>query len=75
MTQLFENYPDMLTVDQLGQALHIGRTMAYRLVNSGEIPSLRFGTAIRIPKTALLAAVARQNNVAGGGCPEGGVPA
>ena len=48
MTQLFENYPDMLTVDQLGQALHIGRTMAYRLVNSGEIPSLRFGTAIRI---------------------------
>lgn len=65
MSRLFEEYPDMLTVEQLAHALNIGRSMAYRLVRSGQVYSLRFGTAIRVPKTALLAAVARKNEVAG----------
>lgn len=75
MSQLFSSYPDMLTVEQLAQALNIGRTMAYRLVRTGQVRSLRFGTAIRVPKTALLAAVARKDEVAGNGHAEGGVPA
>lgn len=75
MSQLFESYPDMLTVEQLAQALNIGRSMAYRLVHTGQVRSMRFGTAIRVPKTALLAAVARQNEGAGGGGLKGGVPA
>ena len=75
MSWLFESYPDMLTVEQLAQALNIGRSMAYRLVQTGQVRSLRFGKAIRVPKTALLAAVARGNEVAGGGQVEGGVSA
>jgi len=75
MSQLFASYPDMLTVEQLAQALNIGRSMAYRLVRTGQVRSLRFGTAIRVPKTALLAAVARQNEGAGVGGLKGGVPA
>ena len=75
MNQLFAAYPDMLTVEQLAQALNIGKSMAYRLVRTGQVRSLRFGTAIRVPKTALMAAVARQNEGAGGGGLEGGVPA
>lgn len=75
MNQLFESYPDMLTVEQLARALNIGRSMAYRLVRTGQVRSLRFGTAIRVPKTALLAAVARNNAVAGGGYAGGGVSA
>lgn len=67
MSELFESYPDMLTMAQMAHALNIGRSMAYRLVRTGQVGSLRFGTAIRVPKTALLAAVARQNEVAGGG--------
>lgn len=73
MSQLFEGYPDMMTVEQMAHALNIGRTMAYRLVREGEIRSLRFGKAIRVPKTCLLATVARQNGVAGHGGTEGGV--
>ena len=61
MNQLFEAYPDMMTVEQMAHALNIGRSMAYRLVHTGQIRSLRFGTAIRVPKSSLLAAVARQN--------------
>ena len=75
MNQLFASYPDMLTVEQLAQALNIGKSMAYRLVRTGQVRSLRFGTAIRVPKTALMAAVARQNGGAGDGGLEGGVPA
>ena len=76
MTQLFASYPDMLTVEQLAQALNIGRSMAYRLIRTGQVRSMRFGTAIRVPKTALLAAVFRKNEGAdyGGGL-EGGVSA
>lgn len=72
MSELFETYPDMLTMSQVANALNIGRSMAYRLVRSGQVYSLRFGTAIRVPKTALLAAVARKNEVAGGGGTVGG---
>ena len=75
MNQLFASYPDMLTVEQLAQALNIGRSMAYRLVRTGQVRSLRFGTAIRVPKTALVAAVARKNESAGGGGLKGGVSA
>lgn len=74
MSELFEAYPDMLTIEQVSHALNIGRSMAYRLVRSGEVYSLRFGTAIRVPKTALLVAVARKNEVADHGT-MGGVSA
>lgn len=57
MTQLFAELPDVMTVEQMAKALHIGRTLAYRLVQSGQVRCLRLGTAIRIPKTALLAVV------------------
>lgn len=73
MNQLFDSYPDILTVEQMAHALNIGRTMAYRLVRTGQIKSLRFGMAIRVPKTSLLAAVDRQNEVVVHGQPEGGV--
>ena len=51
---LFTQYPDILSINDLRSALGIGRTKAYELVSSGELPSIRVGTAIRIPKTSLL---------------------
>lgn len=51
---MFTDYPDMLTVAQLQQALHIGRNSAYGLIKSGGIRSLRVGKGIRIPKRYLL---------------------
>lgn len=71
MSQMFDVYPDMMTVEQLAQALNIGRTMAYRLVRSGAVQSLRFGVAIRIPKAALLAAVVRKKEAADHGGKDG----
>ena len=71
MSQMFDAYPDMMTVEQLAQALNIGRTMAYRLVRSGAVQSVRFGVAIRIPEAALLAAVVRKKEAADHGGKDG----
>ena len=37
------------TVKELQQILKIGRKQAYELISSGEIPSMRIGSSIRIP--------------------------
>lgn len=51
---MLELYSDILTVKQVQGILQIGRTKAYELVNSGRLPSIRIGNAIRIPKERLL---------------------
>lgn len=51
---MFQDYPDLFSVTDLMSALHIGRTLAYRLIRTGAIPSLRVGSHIRIPKTAVM---------------------
>ena len=51
---MFVQYPDVLTVKQLQDALGVGRTTAYKLVRDGEIPSFKIGTATRIPKGGLI---------------------
>ena len=51
---MFSQYPDVLTVKQLQEALNVGRSTAYKLVQSGEIPSFKIGTAMRIPKNELI---------------------
>ena len=51
---MFNQYPDIMSVNDLRSALSIGRTKAYELVNSGQIKSIKVGNAIRIPKKSLL---------------------
>ena len=42
-----------LTVDEVAKALGIGRNSAYEAIQRGEIPALRFGRRVVIPKAAL----------------------
>lgn len=53
-SNLFENYPDVLTVQQVRQALGIGRVGVYKLLDSGGIRCFKIGNAYKIPKTALV---------------------
>jgi excisionase family DNA binding protein len=50
--------PLLVTVEEAARLLHIGRSMIYELMNRGEIPSLRIGSARRIPVGALRAWIA-----------------
>lgn len=45
--------PAVLTVEEVADVLRIGRTAAYQAVKAGEIPSLRLGRKIRVPRAAL----------------------
>lgn len=51
---MFNQYPDVLTVQQVAEALRIGRSAAYKLVNERTIGSVRIGNKIRVPKQCLI---------------------
>ena len=42
-----------LTVEEAGEALGIGRNLAYDAVRSGQIPVVRIGKRLLVPRTAL----------------------
>ena len=46
-------YPDLMTVKDIQDILHIGRSTAYKLLQSGELRTLRIGSIYRIPKAYL----------------------
>lgn len=48
-----EALPEFLTVAEFGRLLRLGRSKAYDAVRRGDVPSLRFGKVIRIPRSAL----------------------
>ena len=47
--------PALLRVEEASRYLALGRTKTYELVAQGEIPSIRFGRSLRIPREALRA--------------------
>lgn len=57
-----ERGPSMLTVQEAAALMRVGRDTAYSLVAERRIPSVRLGRQIRIPRTALLAHLAREAN-------------
>lgn len=49
----FDELDELLTVEQFCRHVRIGRSTGYDLVRRNELPHVRFGHAIRIPKAAL----------------------
>lgn len=48
---MFREYPDVVDVDELRRMLGgIGRRTAYRLLQNGDIKSVKIGRSYRIPK-------------------------
>lgn len=61
---MFKEYPDILSVAQVAQALGIGRKAAYALVNKHILGCVRIGRTIKVPKEALVEYVrTARNNV------------
>ena len=57
---MFNSYPDILSVKQLCEILDIGKNTAYRLLQSGEIKSIKIGKVYKIPKKEILKYINRQ---------------
>ena len=52
---MFENYPDVVEVTQFREMLGgISKRLAYQLLASGEVHSVRIGRAYKIPKTSVI---------------------
>lgn len=47
------NCPDVLTVQEAGEVLRIGRTTMYRLVQNGRVQSVKIGRKVLIPRVFL----------------------
>jgi excisionase family DNA binding protein len=45
--------PAVLTVEEAARVLRIGRTAAYDAARRGELPTVRVGRQLRVPRTAL----------------------
>lgn len=52
-TALLRDAADLMTVPEAANALRIGKNRAYALVREGEIPSVRIGHSVRIPRVSL----------------------
>ncbi|HUF54281.1 MAG TPA: helix-turn-helix domain-containing protein [Dehalococcoidia bacterium] len=50
-----EVLPALLTVDEVARILRVGRGTCYELIRQGQIPYLRLGRLIRVPRHALMA--------------------
>ena len=50
---MFEEYPDILTVDEACEALRVGYNAMYDLLNAGKLKAYKNGRTWRIPRNAL----------------------
>ena len=50
---MFEEYADILTAEEVCEALRIGYNALYELLNSGKLKGFRNGRVWRIPKQAV----------------------
>lgn len=50
---MFNEYDDILTVDDLCSILLIGKNTAYDLLNKGKINAFRIGKTWRIPRLSI----------------------
>jgi len=50
---MFNQYDDLLNVEELCEILSIGKNAAYDILNSGEIKAFKTGRIWKIPKIAV----------------------
>ena len=51
---MFVDYPDVITIDDLQDMLHIGRNTAYKMLQDDMIKTFRIGKKYIIPKVSVI---------------------
>ncbi len=60
---MFEEYRDLLSVEEMCEMLCIGKNSAYSLLSSGKVPCFRQNRIWKIPKEGLIQYVRSQSNL------------
>ena len=53
-TYSFNDYPEVISIDNLQEILHIGRNAAYSLLKEGKIKTIKVGKKYIIPKQSVI---------------------
>ena len=51
---MFNNYYDMVTIEEMCEMLRIGRSKAYEFLRTGEVEGFKKGRVWMIPKQAII---------------------
>ncbi len=57
--QLFEEYPELVSVSDLMSMLSIGRVLAYRLITDKKVKAVKIGREYKIVKNSVIALIQR----------------
>ena len=57
--QLFEEYPELVSVKGLMNMLGIGRVLAYRLITDKKVKAVKIGREYKIVKNSVIALIQR----------------
>ena len=60
---MFEQYPDILTVEEVCAALRMGYNAVYELLNSGKLKAYKNGRVWRIPRESLKEYIIKNTNL------------
>ena len=60
---MLEAYCDILSVEEVCEALRIGANQAYFLLNSGKVKGYKQGRVWKIPKQALIEYIVEQSKI------------
>ena len=60
---MFEEYPDILTVEETAEALRVGYNALYELLNEGKVKAYKNGRVWRIPKETIKAYILDSSNL------------
>ena len=60
---MFEQYPDILTVEEACEALRMGYNAVYELLNEGKLKAYKNGRVWRITKQALIQYVSESSRL------------
>ncbi|MCH5296899.1 MAG: helix-turn-helix domain-containing protein [Ruminococcus sp.] len=52
--EMFSEYGDIVTVEEVMEMLQVGRVTVYRMLKSGKIRSLRIGKKYVVPKKSVV---------------------
>ena len=61
---MFEQYNDLVTVEELCEMLFIGKNAAYKLLASGQLNCFRYNRVWKIPKQGIIEYIKTQSNLA-----------
>ena len=57
--QLFEEYPELVSVSDLMSMLSIGRVLAYRLITDKKVKAVKIGREYKIVKNSVIMLIQR----------------